>query len=127
MPRPAASLPDAPKNLNPNLSAGVSGIADPIYHLAEVMGKRLVREDSATQSTATDTSSRPPAIVARALAVVDREYDPGPDTLDYLKPVLMRYVTTIKRAKGRENRLNADPERNLRSQNRLKEMRKEDE
>jgi len=57
--------------------------------------------------------------------VVDREYDPGPDTLDYLKPVLMRYVTTIKRAKGRENRLNADPERNRRSQNRLEEFTKE--
>ena len=31
----------------------------------------------------------------------------------------MRYVATIKRAKGRENRLNADPGRNRRSQNRL--------
>ena len=110
---------DTPKNLNPNLPAGVSGIADPIYHLSLVLGKRAVREDSATRSTATDTSSKPPAIVARALARVDWEYDPGPDTLDYLKPVLMRYVATIKRATGRENRLNHDPERNPSSQNRL--------
>ena len=110
---------DTPKHLNPNLPAGVSGIADPIYHLSHVMAKRLVREDSATRSTDTDPFSRPPAIVARALAEVDREYDPGPDTLDYLKPVLMRYATTIKRATGRENRLNHDPERNPSSQNRL--------
>jgi hypothetical protein len=110
---------DTPKNLNPKLPAGVSGIADPIYHLSLVMGKRLVREDSATRSTDNDTFSRPPAIVARALAEVDTEYDPGPDTLDYLKPVLMRYATTIKKTVGRENTLNEDPQRNRRSQNRL--------
>ena len=78
-----------------------------------------MREDSATRSTATDRFSRPPAIVARALTEVDREYDPGPDTLDYLKPVLMRYVATIQRATGRVNQLNHDPERNPSSQNRL--------
>jgi hypothetical protein len=110
---------DTPKNLNPNLPAGVSGIADPIYHLSLVLGKRLVREDAATRSTATDRFSRPPAIVARALTEVDREYDPGPDTLDYLKPVLMRYSATIQRATGRVNQLNHDPERNPSSQNRL--------
>ena len=31
----------------------------------------------------------------------------------------MRYLATIKRATGRENRLNHDPERNPSSQNRL--------
>ena len=40
---------DTPKSLNPNLPAGVSGISDPIYHLSLVLGKRLVREDSATR------------------------------------------------------------------------------
>ena len=112
---------DTPKHLNPNFPAGVSGIADPIYHLSLVMGKRLVREDSATRSAGTDRFSRPPAIVARALDEVDREYDPGPQTLDYLKTVLTRYVNTIKRAAkaGKENVLNEDPQRNRRSQNRL--------
>jgi len=112
---------DTPKHLNPNLPAGVSGIADPIYHLSLVLGKRLVREDSATRSTSKEKSSLTPAIVARALEVVDREYDPGPHTIDYLKPVLTKYVNTIKRAAkaGKENVLNEDPQRNRRSQNRL--------
>ena len=38
------------KDLNPNKPAGVSGIADPICHLSEVLGRRLVRENSATSS-----------------------------------------------------------------------------
>jgi len=51
--------------------------------------------------------------------VVDREYDPGPHTIDYLKPVLTKYVNTIKRAAkaGKENVLNEDPQRNRKSQN----------
>jgi len=112
---------DTPKHLNPNLPAGVSGIADPIYHLSLVLGKRLVREDSATRSTSKEKNSLTPAIVARALDEVDREYDPGPHTIDYLKPVMTKYVNTIKRAAkaGKENVLNEDPQRNRRSQNRL--------
>jgi hypothetical protein len=112
---------DTPKHLNPNFPAGVSGIADPIYHLSLVLGKRSVREDSATRSTSKEKGSLTPAIVARALEAVDREYDPGPHTIDYLKPVLTKYVNTIKRATkaGRENRFNEDPQRNLQSQNRL--------
>ena len=113
---------DTPKNLNPNEPAGVSGIADPIYHLSLVLGKRMVREDFASRSLESkEYGSRPSAIVAKALAEVDINYDPGPDTIDYLKPVLTRYVNTIRRATkaGKENRLNEDPERNRRSQNRL--------
>ena len=127
---------DTPKNLNPNLPAGVSGITDPVYHLSLVMGKRLVRENSGTRSDSKEYGARPSVIVARALADVDREYDPGPDALDYLKPILTRYVNTIRRAAvaGRDNRLNEDPQRNQRSQNRLDqagipkgEQEKEDE
>ena len=112
---------DTPKHFNPNFPAGVSGIADPINHLSLVLGKRLVREDSAPRSTSKEKSSLTPAIVVRALEVVDREYDPGPHTIDYLKPVLTKYVNTIKRAAkaGKENVLNEDPQRNRRSQNRL--------
>lgn len=114
---------DILKYLNPDFAAGVSGIADPIYHLSLVLGKRLVREDSATCSTTdTDRCSRPSSIVARALVEVDREYDPGPHTLNYLKPVLMRYVNTIKRAYGRGDRHNEDSRRNRRSQEILSEF-----
>ena len=118
---------DTPKELNPNQPFGVSGINDPVYHLSLVMGKRLVRENSGTRSNSKEYGSRPSVIVAEALADVDREYDPGPDTLDYLKPILTRYVNTIRRAAvaGRENWLNEDPQRNRKSQNRLDEARKE--
>jgi hypothetical protein len=114
---------DTPKELNPNQPFGVSGINDPVYHLSLVLGKRLVRENSGTRSNSKEYGSRPSVIVARVLADVDREYDPGPRTLVYLKPILTRYVNTIRRAAlaGRENRLNEDPQRNRKSQNRLDE------
>ena len=114
---------DTPKNLNPNLPAGVSGIADPIYHLSLVMGKRLIREDSGTRSTTDpkEYGSRPSTIVAKALEEIDLVYDPGPKTITYLKPVLTRYVHSIRRASeaGRANLLNQDPKRNIQSRNRL--------
>ena len=116
---------DTPKHLNPNEPAGVSGIADPIYHLSLTMAKRLIREDSGTRSTDTkEFGSKPSTIVAKALEAVDNEYDPGPQTLDYLKIVLTRYVNTIKRAAkaGKENVLNEDPQRNRQSQNRLAQL-----
>ena len=117
---------DTPKELNPNLPGGVSGISDPIYHLSLVMGKRLIREDSGTRSTTDpkEYGSRPSIIVAKALEAVDNEYDPGPKTITYLKPVLTRYVHSIRRASeaGRANPLNEDPKRNRRSQNRLAQL-----
>ena len=85
-----------PKDLNPNKPAGVSGIADPIYHLSLVMARRLVRQDSQTRSFITINEGRR-AITVRALEAVDREYDPGPSTLDYLKPLLMEYITSIRK------------------------------
>ena len=113
---------DTPKHLNPNEPFGVSGISDPVYHLSLTMAKRLIREDSGTRSTDTkEFGSKPSTIVAKALEAVDNEYDPGPNTITTLKPELMRYVNTIKRAAkaGKENRLNEDPKRNIQSRNRL--------
>ena len=117
---------DTPKHMNPNEPFGVSGISDPIYRLSLVMGKRLIREDSGTRSTTDpkEYGSRPSIIVAKALEAVDNEYDPGPKTITYLKPVLTRYVHSIRRASeaGRANPLNEDPKRNRRSQNRLAQL-----
>ena len=115
---------DTPKELNPNLPAGVSGISDPIYHLSLVLGKRMIRENSATRSTDTkEFGTRPSTIVAEALEMVDNEYDPGPKALTYLKPVLTRYVHSIRRASesraSRANLFNEDPKRNIKSRNRL--------
>ena len=112
-----------PKDLNPNKPAGVSGIADPIYHLSLVMARRFVREDSQTRSFITINEGRR-AITVRALEAVDREYDPGPSTLDYLKPLLMEYITSIRK-NNRRNFLNEDPKRNIESQQKLDEMKKE--
>ena len=119
---------DTPKKSNPNEPFGVSGITDPIYHLSLVMGKRLIREDGATRSTdTTEYGSRPSTIVAQALEEINLVYDPGPDTIDYLKPVLARYVHSVRRATktGRENRLNEDIKPNIQSRNRLDAIREE--
>ena len=113
---------DTPKELNPNKEAGVSGIKDPIYHLSQVLGRRLVREDPGTRSDAKEYGTRPSVIVNKALEEVDRQYDPGPDTIDYLRPILMRYVTAIKKGKAKENRINEDPRRNHQAQALLAHM-----
>ena len=115
------------KDLNPNKPAGVSGIADPIFHLSEVLGRRLVRENPATSSgDYAEYGSSRLAITLQALEEVVRQYEPGPDTIDYLKPKLMDYVSAIRKSQ-KPNLLNEDPWSNQRSRQRIEEIRKEDE
>ena len=66
------------------------------------------------------------AITLQALEEVVRQYEPGPDTIDYLKPKLMDYVSAIRKSQ-KPNLLNEDPWSNQRSRQRIEEIRKEDE
>ena len=105
------------EDLNPNTWAGVSGIHDPMLHLSEVMAKRLIREDAGTRSNDPRL-----AITVRALEAVNREYDPGPRVIKYLRPKLMEYITALRKGK-KPNRLNEDPQLNRTSQGLLAGLR----
>ena len=74
------------ERLNPNLPFGVSQIRDPMLHLAWVIARRSVREDSRTRSGRTDM------IAKSALEDVQWALEPGPFILQYLKPLIMDYV-----------------------------------
>ena len=74
------------EHFNPDLPFGVSHIHDPVLHLALVIARRAVREDSRTRS------GRPQWVTKSALEEVQRQLEPGWPVLEYIRPIIMDYI-----------------------------------